>query len=154
MGRHDADGVNYAYVNAGKICQVDHTATGPSKRLFVLQGGGVRNKAMHGGLLRVTLNKDGTLPEKADWVTKAPRFGAFDAMVVAGERIYVTSSRLDDDEAMLAVYSTVTSELLYEETLPSRPVRDGLAAAYGCLYVSGIDGNLYCLGSKISSHGS
>jgi hypothetical protein len=50
--------------------------------------------------------------------------------------------------SVLWAVSAETGEKLSECALPSVPIYDGLAAAYGKLYVALADGNIMCLGGK------
>lgn len=55
VGRHDQSGVNYADLNATKICLVDRAATDAAKTLYALKGGVSRIKSLRGGLMRLSL---------------------------------------------------------------------------------------------------
>jgi outer membrane protein assembly factor BamB len=138
VGRFDGKGVNYAQLNASKICL---TTDGD---LFALDGHVGKSQNFRGGLSRVRWHEDGRLPDAPDWSVKAPP-GAPDAMIVAGDRIYVATSRWKGD-ATLSAFSTLDGELRKEIKLPARVARDGLAAANGHLYLSGVDGTVWCMG--------
>lgn len=137
VGRHDEGGVNYADINAKKICFSENT-------LYALEGGAAGAKEIRGGLIAVRLKPDGKRDDAYIWKGKAPPQGARDAMVVARNRIYVANGR-SDGTAALYIYSTGDGELLGKVPLPSRVVRDGLAVAAGNLYASCSNGTLLCL---------
>jgi hypothetical protein len=140
VGRHDTRGVNYAQINAVKICLAGN-------QLYALEATGGKSKELRGGLMRVTLNDDGTVPDKPDWSGKGPGNGVNRAMIVAGDRIYISEHRHREKTSTLHVHSTKDGSPIAKISLPSRPIRDGLAAAYGKLYVACEDGSVICLGA-------
>ena len=146
VGRHDEDGVRYAQLNGKKICLAGHEGDSMSRFIYALQANAGRNKNLSGGLLRAALNADGTLPDTAEMTNRSPKDGIYNAMIVAGSRIYITYAHPHSGEAMLLVYSAESGEPVAEHSLPAPVVRDGLAAAYGRLYLSCEDGSLLCLG--------
>ncbi len=140
VGRHDAGGVNYAQLNAAKICLADG-----GKTLYAIEASANKSKTLRGGLIRVTLKADGTLPEQPDWVGKIAGGRVTDAFVVAGERLYIARSSSGADGSQLLVYSTRDGSHLGTHALPARPVRDGLIVAFGRLYAACTDGAVYQL---------
>ena len=146
VGRHDVEGVSYAQLTAEKICLTGHEGDSPSKYLYALRASSEGTKELRGGLIRVRVNSDGTLPAKPEIDARAPRQGFQDAMVVAGNRIYIAYAHPHSEEAQLLAYSAEDGEPIKEIPLPARIVRDGLAVAYGRLYATGADGAIYCLG--------
>ena len=52
-----------------------------------------------------------------------------------------------EDNSVLMVMSTINSETLKEYPLEAQPVFDGMAAAYGKLYLSLKNGTVVCMGS-------
>lgn len=148
VGRHDGDGVNYADLNATKICLAQPTGDGQPTALFALQATGGQSKQLRGGLIRAQLNADGSLPARPEWSAKFPGNAENNAMIVAGERVYVTRYRANEDASMLHVYAAKDGAALGEFPLPGRVVRDGLIAAAGRLYAACADGAVYCLGEE------
>jgi len=72
-------------------------------------------------------------------------------LFIAGPRIDAGNGRTDLNEsrqAVLIAISAYDGTELARYRLDSTPVFDGMAAAYGRLYVSMEDGNLLCLGEK------
>jgi hypothetical protein len=85
------------------------------------------------------------------------------ALLMAGDRLIVGGSpdaevdpKSEDPWAIfegrkggvLWVASAADGSKVAEYPLSAPPVDDGLAAAYGCLYISTVDGKLLCLGEK------
>jgi hypothetical protein len=64
------------------------------------------------------------------------------AVVLAGDIVFVAGTR-----GQLFAFSAADGKTLARRDLPA-PLWDGMAAAYGCLYVSTQNGNLICLGKK------
>jgi outer membrane protein assembly factor BamB len=139
VGRHDGSGVNYAHLNAVKICRLDNT-------LYALGAGSSKSKELRAGLTRIALSADGRLPEKAVWKASGPKWGTNDAMIVAGERIYVSHVNLREPEPHIQVYATDDGAKITDLPLDARVIKDGMAAACGRLYVSCTDGSVVCLG--------
>jgi hypothetical protein len=79
-------------------------------------------------------------------------------MVLADEVLFVAGPHIDEydgqmdlgesTEAVLLAISASDGTELARYQLDSIPVFDGMAAAYGRLYVSMENGNLLCLGEK------
>jgi len=67
-------------------------------------------------------------------------------MAVAGEVLFVIEA-----SGRLLVLSTSDGRKLGEQKLPGPPVWDGVAAAYGRLYITLADGTVLCLGNPSSS---
>ena len=67
-------------------------------------------------------------------------------MIVAGDRIYVTYEHPYGGESSLHIFSTADGEFIEEKPLPGRVVRDGIAVAYGRMYLACEDGSVYCMG--------
>ncbi len=97
------------------------------------------------------LSRDGKMPwrshrlaEKAAWQVDV--FGektndpSIDALVLAGDRIFVAGSNGD-----LRVLSTADGKEIAKQTLPA-PTWDGMAIAHGRLFYTTQDGQLLCLG--------
>jgi len=84
------------------------------------------------------------LAQKATW--RIDVFGekaevpAIDAMLLAGDRLFVAGSNGD-----LRVLSSADGELIAKQSLPS-PLWDGMAVAQGRLYYCTRDGQVLCLG--------
>jgi hypothetical protein len=55
-----------------------------------------------------------------------------------------------DNDSVLAVVSTADGQTLREYPLEAEPVFDGMAAAYGRLYLSLKDGSIICFGGESS----
>jgi hypothetical protein len=82
----------------------------------------------------------------------------FRAMVLAGDALFAAgwkdSVRIfeknphREHDSVLAVMSANDGEVLREYSLETEPVFDGMAAAYGKLYLSLKDGSVVCLGVK------
>jgi hypothetical protein len=53
----------------------------------------------------------------------------------------------DEDHSVLTVMSATDSKTLKEYPLEAQPVFDGMAAAYGRLYLSLKNGTVICMGS-------
>ncbi|MHC4249628.1 MAG: outer membrane protein assembly factor BamB family protein, partial [Planctomycetota bacterium] len=68
------------------------------------------------------------------------------AMAVAGEALFVIEAG-----GRLLILSTSDGKKLSEQKLPGPPVWDGVAAAYGRLYITLADGTVLCLGNPSSS---
>ncbi|MHC4253546.1 MAG: hypothetical protein ACYS9X_30880, partial [Planctomycetota bacterium] len=67
------------------------------------------------------------------------------AMVVADKALLVA-----DSDGELLTFSAADGKKLRELKLAAPPVWDGMAAAYGRLYVSLADGRIVCLGNRAS----
>ncbi|MHC4506705.1 MAG: outer membrane protein assembly factor BamB family protein, partial [Planctomycetota bacterium] len=76
------------------------------------------------------------------WTAKV---GKIVAMAVADEALFVA-----DSGGRLFTFATASGKKLGEQKLPGPPVWDGMAAAYGRLYVSLADGKVVCIGSPSS----
>ncbi len=70
-------------------------------------------------------------------------------MLVADEALFVSDLRADRGGRLLT-FSAADGKKLGEAKLPAPPVWDGMAAAYGRLYVSLADGRIVCLGNRAS----
>ena len=141
VGRHDGKGVSYANLNARKISVKDG-------RIYALEAsGGSREKRFHGALLAVNLDESGRLQYPPIWKGKVPGANTRDAMIVSGTHLFVGSHRFSGESEITRI-SAADGKLLSSFDIPSRMVRDGLAAAYGNLYVCGVDGIVRCYGSK------
>ncbi len=154
VGRYDEDGVAYAQLQAKKICLAGHEGGAPSKFLYALQASAGKSKELRGGLIRVALNDGGTLPERTEMSAKSPPDGIYDAMILAGNRVYIAYAHPHSGEATLYTYSADSGEPIGEVELPARIVRDGMAAAYGKLYLAGENGAVFCLGMNDASNSS
>ena len=137
VGRHDAKGVNYANLNASKICIAGN-------RLYAIDASVSKSKTFRGGLICAEIGEDGALPESPVWSAKSPPRGIRDAMIIAGERIFIANQR--NEGTVIHIYSTAEGKPAGEIELPARVVRDGLAAANGRLIASCADGVVRCLG--------
>jgi hypothetical protein len=78
---------------------------------------------------------------------------AQDTLFMAGPPdIFATSAPAsaftDDKESILYVASASDGKELARYDLNSSPVFDGMAAAYGRLYISTVDGGVLCLAGK------
>jgi hypothetical protein len=125
-------------LNAAKICLA-------GDNVYALDAH--KSRDFHGGLVRVPLSAGGHLSGSPAWKVHGPRGGANDAMIVAGDRIYISHFRPDyEPESTLQVFSTKDGSLAGEIPLAARVVKDGLAAAYGCIFASHVDGSVSCLG--------
>ncbi len=146
VGRFDETGVFYGNLRANKIAFRGST-------LYAWHGyQQVRGSKLRGPLLRVTLTNDGKLPDGtkgdvADWIQKAPRYAIPQAMILAGERLYLASTKDGEFTGQLHVYNAANGELIHEQALPAEPIRDGLAVANGKLFVSCADGKVICFGN-------
>jgi len=86
------------------------------------------------------------------------------AMVLAGKRLYLagwlddmaielktgrplSAHKADPHEALLRVYKAANGQRVSEYRLPSDPVFDGMAAAYGDLFIALKNGKLLCMGA-------
>jgi len=138
VGRHDGAGVNYGDLNATKICLA-------GKSLFALNAR--KSRDYGGGLICVDLAADGRLPEAPRWKAHGPRYGATDAMIVAGNRICVSLYQPGEEaKSCIMLYDTRDGGAQGELLLPARVIKDGLAAAAGKVYASLVDGSVVCLG--------
>lgn len=78
------------------------------------------------------------------------------AMILAGKILFVAGPSVDTDnapetsnqEAVLIAYSASDGKELARYRLESAPVFDGMAAAYGRLFISMTDGSLLCMGQQ------
>jgi outer membrane protein assembly factor BamB len=123
------------------------------RRDFDLEGGETFDARWITGWAASQASRDGKMPwrshrlaEKASWLVDL-----FDdqaggqtiaAMVLAGDRLWIASS--DGD---LRVVSAEDGKQLARHDLPT-PLWDGMAVAYGRLFVSTADGSLLCLGDE------
>ena len=86
------------------------------------------------------------LAEKASWTVdiydSGPAAPSIFGLALADERLFVAGS-----EGELRVVSADDGRLLTQRPIPA-PLWDGLAIAYGRLYLSTADGRLLCLGAK------
>jgi len=88
----------------------------------------------------------------------------FRAMVLAGDLLFGAGWRDSEkifekdpysrNDSVLAVISTADGQMLRERPLEAEPVFDGMAAAYGRLYLSLKNGKVLCIASKQSSEPS
>ena len=82
----------------------------------------------------------------------------FRAMVLAEDTLFAAGwkdsvkifekSPSDKNDSVLMVLSAADGDMLSEYTLDAEPVFDGMAAAYGKLYLSLKNGTVLCLGDK------
>ena len=78
------------------------------------------------------------------------------AMVKAGDILFVAGPQsaeeiyFDDEDSpsVLAAFDARDGQVLSKTSIDSQPVFDGMAAAYGRLYVSAIDGTVGCFGQS------
>jgi hypothetical protein len=78
-----------------------------------------------------------------------PRGGQVEALIRAGDSIVtagpVDRSKRGESKGFIKVFSADKGEKTSEIELPVPPVYDGIAAAYGRLYVTLANGDLVCL---------
>ncbi|MHC4251071.1 MAG: outer membrane protein assembly factor BamB family protein, partial [Planctomycetota bacterium] len=74
------------------------------------------------------------------------KMGKIAAMAVADDALFAI-----DAGGRLLVFSTSDGKKLSEQKLPGPPIWDGMAAAYGRLYIALADGRILCLGNPSSS---
>lgn len=80
------------------------------------------------------------------------------AMVLTGETLFIAGPRGDTNKSLdafegkegivLQAVSTADGEVLSETSLDSLPVFDGMAAAYGRLYLPTVDGSVTCFAGE------
>jgi outer membrane protein assembly factor BamB len=123
------------------------------RRDFDLEGGETFDARWITGWAASQASRDGKMPwrshrlaEKANWLVDlfAEQAGGqtIAAMVLAGDRLWIAGS--DGD---LRVLSTEDGKQLASHDLPA-PLWDGMAVAYGRLFVSTADGRLLCMGEE------
>jgi len=79
----------------------------------------------------------------AKWVTSNVTEKPVSGMVLADDKCFVV-----DESGALQTFATADGKLLARHELAAPPIWDGLAAAYGQLYVATSDGNLVCLAKR------
>jgi outer membrane protein assembly factor BamB len=121
------------------------------RREFNLEGGEKFSTRSMTGWASRRLSREGKsrwrserLAEKATWRVdvfgKNPDVPAIDAMLLAGDRLFVAGSNGD-----LRVLSSADGKPIAKQSLPA-PLWDGMAVAQGRLYYCTRDGQLLCLG--------
>ena len=139
VGRHDQVGVCYSDLRATKIVLA-------GDRLYAYRASSSRSKNLTGPLVSVEIGRDRKLATKPVWKSKTPGHGINDAMIVAGNRLYLSHHNPREQTTFLHVFSATDGKPVAEIPLLARPIKDGLAAAYGRLYISCQDGTVVCLG--------
>ncbi len=137
VGRNDIAGVAYSNLWGEKIVLADD-------RLYLLSHTGYGRK--HPGLSEFALDAAGLPAESPRWNVKVDTGQYhFEAMVLAGDRLLLAGHKRYTEEAVLQVFTSSDGARLDEIALPARPVRDGLAVAYGHVFIAGADGDVYCV---------
>jgi len=139
VGRHDQVGVCYSDLRATKIVLA-------GDRLYAFRASSSRSKDLTGPLVCVEIGGDRKLATRPVWKSKTPGHGINDAMIVAGNRLYLSHHNPREQTTSLHIFDTTDGKPTAEISLPARPTKDGLAAAYGRLYISCQDGTVVCLG--------
>lgn len=60
---------------------------------------------------------------------------------------------LDESNNLIWIFNAASGKKLQEIKLAHPSVYEGMAAAYGCLFVSSADGSVMCFGSTAKSKG-
>ncbi len=85
------------------------------------------------------------LAEKAKWtaeiINEKAKATTIDAMVLAGDKLY-----LADSDGQLRVVDTADGHIVKQVKIPT-PLWDGLAVAHGRLFLTTLDGQLMCIGT-------
>jgi outer membrane protein assembly factor BamB len=139
VGRHDNVGMCYSHLKAVKLVLA-------GDRLYAFRSSSGRSKDLVGPLVCVKIGRDRKPASKPVWKAKAPGHGSNDAMIVAGNRLYLSHHNPGEQTTSLHVFDVADGCPVAEIPLPARPVKDGIAAAYSRLYVSCEDGSVACLG--------
>jgi len=139
VGRHDSDGVCYSHLHATKLVLA-------GKRLYGLNVNSKQEKDMRGKLVCIELDSKGVPAKLAYAARSTANWGVYDAMMVAGDDIYLSYHDPRNGESALHRFSTSEGEKVAEYPLPARVIHDGLAAAYSSVYASCVDGSIVCLG--------
>lgn len=124
------------------------------RRDFDLPGGEVFDDKWMTGWAAAAASRDGKMPwrshrlaEKALWQVDVfdakPTAPTIDAMVLTPDRLWLASSN-----AELQAISLTDGKPITTHTLPSPPLWDGMAVAYGRLFVTTADGRVVCLGGE------
>jgi outer membrane protein assembly factor BamB len=143
VGRHDNVGMCYSHVKATKMVLA-------GDRLYAFKSSSSRSKELVGPLVCVEIGRDRKPATRPTWKVKSPDHGMNDAMIVAGNRLYLSHHKPGEQITSLHVFDVTDGTGVPEISLPARPVKDGIAAAYGRLYVSCQDGSVVCLGRQTS----
>lgn len=148
IGRWDHDGVSYSDLQAQAIVLADG-------ELYCAEGKQSRTKTKFGQLTRVPLEPDGKIAAESTWYSKIQHQSAdgkrttgnfaTQAMIVAGDRLFLAGHERSKADSALHAYATRDGSKLAQWTLPSCPVRNGLAAARGYLVAACENGELICL---------
>ncbi|MFP4058438.1 MAG: PQQ-binding-like beta-propeller repeat protein [Candidatus Brocadiia bacterium] len=137
VGRFDFPGVCYSDLFGEKIVLAE-------RRLYLLSRGGYGRRFP--GLSLFRLGPQGRPAPKPEWTAKVDTGRHhYAACVLAGERLLLAGHPRHGEDAFLAVHSAADGTRQAEHGLPARPVRDGLAVAYGRIYLAGSDGTVTCL---------
>ena len=138
VGRHDKNGVSYAQLDAEKI------AIAPNA-IYAVNARAPKPHALNGGLVKVPLEKDGTISATAPkWKAGPFGHGHVAAFAVAGDKILGSFASKEGSE--LRICSVLDGEILTSVQLPAPAVRDGIAVAGGRIFISCRNGDLVCLG--------
>jgi len=135
QGRWDAAPMVYAQLQGQRF------VLGPDRTLYLCKSG-------LGGLQAWALDAAGK-PETMRWETKAPATSQqrkLAALIGAGERLFVALQA--GSTTILQAYARDDGRPLGECSIEHPPLRDGLVAAGGKLYLSTADAQVLCLGEK------
>jgi hypothetical protein len=98
------------------------------------------------GILKARLDATGKITDQPVWtIQPAPR-GETQSLLLAGNQLVLTYT--DNDESILQMYSSEDGSLRGAFTLSGNVIKDGVAAAYGKLFLSMEDGKVFCLGKE------
>lgn len=138
VGRFDGEGVNYANLNATRICLTDG-----GRGLIATSARCRETRELSGGLVRLTLEEDGSLPGSADWRASLPGNLLTEALVVAGKSVLIARVASDrPDRSILEVHSLEDGSRRGGSVLPARLIADGLILVGGQLFGSFADGTV------------
>jgi len=102
--------------------------------------------------LKLIKNEMGKKKIKEDWMIESKNPTRMSAMVLAGNKLYVSGAvdrlRRLEKGGLLRMISIADGKIMIEKKLKSPPSYDGMAVAYGCLFVSTLDGRVICFGKK------
>jgi hypothetical protein len=147
VGRWDYDGVAYGAVRARAIAFTKDA-------LYCIDGGEAKGKkGKYGQLTRVPLRPDGAPAEDASWKVRTMHHDGkrehnnvvITSLVVAGKTIFLAGHEKEKEPSFVHAYAAADGKKLGQWMLPAPPVRNGLIAASGRLFVSLESGALLCL---------
>ncbi len=145
IGRFDQQGIRYSNLQAHALVLTD-------KEIFCAWGKQSKVKNKFGHLTRIPLKENKQLEDHSLWRAKIEhvrRDGksktgdfAIQAMIVSGKTLYLAGYEKMKPDSALHAYSIEDGKKIAQWDLPSRPLRNGLAATTGYVMVSCEGGQL------------